>query len=56
MNLNCMHFVKRVLRPPFQFELILIKKTISDIIIPLLFCSYQNVNIFLNLITFTLPE
>ena len=23
-----------------------IKKTISDIILPLLFCSYQNVNIF----------
>ena len=51
-----MHFVKRILRPSFQFELILIKKTISDIIIPLLFCSYQNVNIFSNLITFILPE
>ena len=33
-----------------------IKKTNSDIIIPLLFCSYQNVNIFSNLITFILPE
>ena len=42
--------------PSFQFELILIKKTTSDIIIPLLFCSYQNVNIFSNLITFILPE
>ena len=51
-----MHFVKRVLRPSFQFELILIKKTTSDIIIPLLFSSYQNVNIFSNLITFILPE
>ena len=56
MNLNRMHFVKRTLRPSFQFELILIKKTISDIIIPLLFCSYQNVNIFSNLISFILPE
>ena len=51
-----MHFVKRILRPSSQFELILIKKTTSDIIIPLLFCSYQNVNIFSNLITFILPE
>ena len=33
-----------------------IKKTISDIIIPLLFCCYQKVNIFSNLITFILPK
>ena len=32
------------------------KKTTYDIIIPLLFCSYQNVNIFSNLITFILPK